>query len=61
MKNKIKLISFFTALLFAFGITSLDFDNLALANNIKEYIAIALGVITAIAYFVLRKKEKENS
>ena len=61
MKNKVKLLSFFTAFLFAFGITSLDFDNLALDNNIKSYTTVALGFVAAIAYMVLRKKEKENN
>ena len=61
MKNKVKLLSFFTAFLFAFGITSLDFDNLALDNNIKGYTTVALGFVAAIAYMVLRKKEKENN
>ena len=61
MKNKIKLLSFFTAFLFAFGITSLDFDNLAIDNNIKGFTTLALGLVAAIAFLVLRKKDKEHN
>tara|TARA_B110000046_G_scaffold88676_2_gene96788 strand:+ start:27535 stop:27714 length:180 start_codon:yes stop_codon:yes gene_type:complete len=58
LKNKVKLLSFFIAYFFAFGITSLDFENLGLENNIREYSVIILGLVASIAYFIIRKREK---
>ncbi len=60
MKNKVKLLSFFIAFFFAFGITSLDFENLGIENNIRGYSVIMLGLDTSIAYFIFRKREKNN-
>lgn len=41
-----------TAILFAFGITDLNFDNLAFQENVKAYVLIILAAICAIVILV---------
>ena len=58
MSKQLKVISFFTAALFAFGISALDFDNLAILENKRAYIALISGILLAIIY--ARSKRREN-
>ncbi|KAA3645108.1 MAG: hypothetical protein DWP98_11990 [Bacteroidetes bacterium] len=56
-ENRIKLLTFFSVFLLAFGITALNFDNLVFEENQKSYITIALGLTLAIMIFWSKLKK----
>lgn len=58
MNKQLTSITFFTIALLAFGFSALDFDNPAILENKKAYIAIAGGVALAVIYIRSRRKEK---
>jgi hypothetical protein len=60
MSNKVKGLSFVTAILFAFGLSALDFNNLSFEGNEKAYIALIAGTIFGIMYFRYWQNEKLN-
>jgi hypothetical protein len=58
MNKQLTSITFFTIALLAFGFSALNFDNPAILENKKAYIAIAGGVALAAIYIRSRRKEK---
>jgi len=58
MNKQLTSITFFTIALLAFGFSALNFDNPAILENKKAYIALAGGVALAVIYIRSRRKEK---
>ncbi|MBL4710242.1 MAG: hypothetical protein JKY48_17560 [Flavobacteriales bacterium] len=59
MKKKVNILSFFAAMFLTFGITSLNFDDLQFDENIKGYFATIIGLVLAIAFFILKSRENK--
>ena len=57
MAKKQKAFSFFTALFLTFGITSLNFDDLEFAENLRGYISIIIGLILLVFFFIVKRRE----
>ena len=59
VSKKYSSLGFLVALLFAFGIADLNFDNLAISENGKAYLLIGAGTIAIIALFFLSNRAKK--
>ncbi len=57
--KKIGLIKLTGILFLAFGITDLNFDDLAVEQNYKAYAAILVGLIISIVSFLLPDRLKD--
>lgn len=55
--KKITPIAFVTIILFAFGISALNFDDFSIEKNIKAYILIGGGIISGIIQLVSSRKK----
>ena len=47
--------------LLGMSIAFIDFDNLALAINMKSYVAIIISIIMFVGILVVQKNKKSNS
>ncbi len=47
--------------LLGISIAFIDFDNLALAINMKSYVAIIISIIMFVGILVVQKNKKSNS
>jgi hypothetical protein len=52
MKQRERTTAFFAAMLMAFGISLFDFEDASFENNQKEYLAIALGLLLMIIFYI---------
>ena len=52
MKQKERTTAFIAAMLLAFGISLLNFEDPAFDNNQKPYIAIIAGIVLAVIFTV---------
>ena len=60
MKQRERTTAFIAAMLMAFGISMLDFEDASFENNQKEYIAIAGGILLMVIFYInyLRNRPK---
>ena len=57
MKRTLGLLA---VVLFTFGITYLDFENLTNSDNLRPYIMFGLGILLLIYAFKLKKNNSEG-
>lgn len=54
MTQKQRSLAFLCTLLLTFGISSLNFEHLEYYNNEKSYIVIGLGLISLVAFIIMK-------